>query len=434
MPKIIINEPGQPERKFSIPLKRKIVTFGSLSSNDIQLFSAGVSSHHCKMEATGRGFEVIDLDSSYGTCQDGERKKRIKIKNDTLFEVGKAIIEIVFKAEERQSMQQAPDIVNEEHIEIKQNAIPQASDQPHFKPNIASVGKLSKNLPVAAKPLKDAPPLPVILSSDINPTKATSEKIEKKTTPSALNSSLSPAVSALPLPVTPQVKSGKKDPKKQASKDANHIEEGLLLDFDRLLEKAEIRTKFGGNPDWLDEPEWPICLLTNEQMRFIGQVKIEKEILAKSKAKMAYIFLKDRTPEKQEVHECVVILQPGDNSSVRTINKSRGPALYRYVNKTGYLNKLFREEYRQMPAIRPITEADMQNAELQLEPLNKILGSPEFVTSKNYPDKDTAWELLLQLNKDTIPFYLDIADGGIFYCFIDPEGTKARVIVQKRYD
>jgi hypothetical protein len=41
---------------------------------------------------------------------------------------------------------------------------------------------------------------------------------------------------------------------------------------------CEFATKFGGPPNWIEKPEWPMSKATGEPMRFIGQIALEPEL------------------------------------------------------------------------------------------------------------------------------------------------------------
>ncbi len=78
-------------------------------------------------------------------------------------------------------------------------------------------------------------------------------------------------------------------------------------------------TKFGGQPVWVAEPQWPLSAETGKPMRFICQIALSDELFGSNDAQMAYIFMTDGD-------ECVdgtwepnggenaVILQPGNTS------------------------------------------------------------------------------------------------------------------------
>jgi hypothetical protein len=89
-------------------------------------------------------------------------------------------------------------------------------------------------------------------------------------------------------------------------------------------------TKFGGQPVWIGDPQWPLSKSTGNPMRFIGQIAMESR-------RMAYVFMTD---EEQFVDgtwdpdggENAVILQPGINTA-KTAALTGGPTLYRMVKK-----------------------------------------------------------------------------------------------------
>lgn len=162
MPKIIVTEPGQQPKKFSIPMDRKSVTFGSLSTNDIALKTDGVSSYHCKLVLATYGFEVIDLQSSYGTFYDGIEQEVIAVRKDIRFCIAKVVVDILFNEEEKKILGNTLTIKNPEGITIrdpKHVKIPPLPEKP--KP----VGNYCKSMPVA-KPLTDLKKLPVITGDE----------------------------------------------------------------------------------------------------------------------------------------------------------------------------------------------------------------------------------------------------------------------------
>jgi uncharacterized protein YwqG len=49
-------------------------------------------------------------------------------------------------------------------------------------------------------------------------------------------------------------------------------------------------TKFGGQPVWIDEPQWPVSKSTGNPMRFICQIAIDPARFSPIAARMAYLF------------------------------------------------------------------------------------------------------------------------------------------------
>src|SRR5215217_5247181 len=56
---------------------------------------------------------------------------------------------------------------------------------------------------------------------------------------------------------------------------------------------TESVTKFGGQPVWLSEPQWPISRETGRQMTFFCQVRLGDVPGLERTAGMAYVFMTD---------------------------------------------------------------------------------------------------------------------------------------------
>src|SRR5689334_10524863 len=75
-------------------------------------------------------------------------------------------------------------------------------------------------------------------------------------------------------------------------------------------------TKFGGQPVWLAEPQWPVSQSTGRPMQFIAQIALSRELFQVAAGQMAYLFM---TGEEVAVDgtwaaeggENAVIIQPG---------------------------------------------------------------------------------------------------------------------------
>jgi len=55
-------------------------------------------------------------------------------------------------------------------------------------------------------------------------------------------------------------------------------------------------SKLGGQPVWMDAPQWPLSRTTGKPMSFVGQFVLYPEIFGPLEAKMAYIFMYDDEP------------------------------------------------------------------------------------------------------------------------------------------
>jgi len=426
MPKIIITEPCGKATKFQLPLDKKEIRIGSMVGNHIVLISSKASSNHCVVIRNEFGYLVKDLDSSYGTSFNGKKFTTLQISKDKSFSIADVHIKFQF----------AEDELTEFTTNVGLAGPPPPEKSPKKKATKASKKKATK---------APTPPNPAVFHSEetiraVQPTKVTKSPAKKPAVTPKKTDSASP----LPLAKTPKPWVAPKDLQLDPSESEPSIattensipipsiQQGYIIDFEMNLERAEIRTKFGGFPDWLGNPEWPIIKGGKTPMRFIGQFKIDPKLFPNTKAKMAYFFMKDRETPTSILHQTAVILQPGDNKHVTSIPEHNGPSLQWLQPRKGYKTKLFPEDYRQSPDLVPVTKLDIDEAHSSAEPLNKVGGPPDFITGSNFPDDKSKWHLLFQINKNTVPFEIDLAEHGVCFGFLREDGKQARVVVQRR--
>ncbi len=205
-------------------------------------------------------------------------------------------------------------------------------------------------------------------------------------------------------------------------------------------------TKFGGQPTWISEPEWPISRATKKPMRFICQVALDDELIGGPPGSMAYVFISDYSPEINEwtlkSGETAVIVQPsGCNSiDVETISLKDGPSLFRITK--GKRKILFRERIRIECeyAVESISGEDPDNIE-SFESLsidkkisqdhlygNKICGIPAIMYDIPLPDseiwtskstqQDHKWRFILQIDQAPETFRIDFENRAVGYLFV----------------
>lgn len=199
----------------------------------------------------------------------------------------------------------------------------------------------------------------------------------------------------------------------------------LQINFtEKVPEKG--KTKFGGQPDWVSEPEWPISKSNGEQMDFICQINLEDIDASENGSKMAYIFM---TGEKNyaegtwdpNLGENAVIIQPGENK-IGSIDMATGPSLQ---NLTGPQDVVFEAavEFSDIVIPQPRDDGDFRI-------INKIGGTPDFVQGDEYPSKDEEWDLLIQIKSSSVPFYINFGDMGVGYAFISKDRKRGKFLWQ----
>lgn len=203
-------------------------------------------------------------------------------------------------------------------------------------------------------------------------------------------------------------------------------------------------SKFGGQPVWLEAPQWPLSASSGEQMKFICQVQLYPEIFGNTAGRMAYIFMTDleRTvvpawdPESGE--NAVVIQPAGRPLKVKTQASALGPTLYEFLDLPGEASQPRPCEY--LVSLAKKSEPDFQDEahrtgmddrsfeeySKQIEG-NKFGGTPAFLQEDAFP---AGGQLLLQLDSTKVPFYINFGDCGVGYAFISPDGSAGKFLFQ----
>ena len=208
---------------------------------------------------------------------------------------------------------------------------------------------------------------------------------------------------------------------------------------------TECRTKFGGQPVWYEESEWPISKETNNPMRFICQIELDESTFPNSNAKMAYIFLTDEEEYvdgtwEPDGGENAIILQPGTHKiPVKEIKE--GPTLQKYVEVSGYdrlqpldveyevdLKIVDDPSYSPEEVRRDWSDKEFEQYASILEG-NKISGTPIFLQYDEFPEGED-YRLLIQLDSTQVPFDINFGDAGIGYGFINCTGTEGKFLWQ----
>jgi hypothetical protein len=115
-------------------------------------------------------------------------------------------------------------------------------------------------------------------------------------------------------------------------------------------------TKFGGQPVWIDEPQWPLGRQTGEKMQFVCQVALDADLFRVPSGMMAYVFRAGGAEGEYvdgtwdpEAGENAVIVQASTevpyDGHVEAVPSATGPTLYRFEEKPGGRLKVVSCEY-----------------------------------------------------------------------------------------
>jgi uncharacterized protein YwqG len=210
---------------------------------------------------------------------------------------------------------------------------------------------------------------------------------------------------------------------------------------------TEFVTKFGGQPVWIGEPQWPLSRETGNPMRFVCQIALDADLFPNMAARMAYFFMTEEESDEfvdgtydPDGGENAVVLQPGV-PLVPTAPLGAGPTLFRMVPKPG--EPMLQSEACELRVLTTegtdpefVSEDELfklppdQSAALRGKVNeNKIAGTPVFLQCDQFPFDDGC-RLLFQLDACSVPFYVNFGDSGVGYAFLNAEGDEAKFLWQ----
>ncbi|MCI3273057.1 hypothetical protein [Streptomyces cylindrosporus] len=174
----------------------------------------------------------------------------------------------------------------------------------------------------------------------------------------------------------------------------------------------EAVTKMGGQPVWIEEPQWPLSRETGERMQFLGQ-------FALGGGRLAYLFMTggeddfvDGTYEP-EGGENALVVQPGGRvpGFVTVEQRAEGPSAGEdHVPRAAGAG------------------ADANADERPWQFLGTPGIEPNWLQGEESPGAD--WQLVVQLDSCDLPFHVNFGDAGVGYAFLSPDGKEGRFLWQ----
>lgn len=202
-------------------------------------------------------------------------------------------------------------------------------------------------------------------------------------------------------------------------------------------------TKFGGQPTWVTEPQWPISRSTGEPMRFICQVTLDPVIFGDIPGGMAYVFMTGGETLVENTYdpdggENAVVIQPGSFEGP-TQPLREGPTIQTWVEEddSRYLAPIEYAVQLQLDEDPDVLDEDIarEHGDAGWEAFTehwsdvKIGGTPAWLQNPAYPPGGP-WRLLLQLDNCHLPLDIAFGEYGIAYAFLDAEGTSGKFMWQ----
>lgn len=170
-------------------------------------------------------------------------------------------------------------------------------------------------------------------------------------------------------------------------------------------------SKVGGQPVWLERPQWPLSRDTGKPMWFIAQFQVP--------AGLAYLFLTDATDHVDYAAE-----PDGGENAVIVQRGGRLPMLQRSV----------REEHRPVPVTATRTgptvapEDHVLVRSTEPDSFQFTGGEPRWLQGPDVPG--AGYRFVAQLDAGALPFPVNFGDGGTGFVFVSADGLEGRFLWQ----
>ena len=197
--------------------------------------------------------------------------------------------------------------------------------------------------------------------------------------------------------------------------------------IDRFISQSEDKhfiTKFGGQPDWIEQPQWPVSLAwDNRPLKFIGQIRLNDFYYEPEKLSLVYIFM-TQPEDRNDTFFDPDIIYPDEGETAVIIQPDREIPEYLQV-----------ENLRTGPTvdskniwIPQITEVEETLAtEFEQIDQDKFCGIPAF---NQHSKSESDSKLLLQLHTNWLPFYINAGGAPTMFVLLNNTNEKGFILIE----
>lgn len=197
-------------------------------------------------------------------------------------------------------------------------------------------------------------------------------------------------------------------------------------------------TRFGGQPDWLSQPQWPVSRSLAKPMEFVGQLALHPDDFPwLHEPKMAYLFVTNDEEDPGGIEiwhpfagENAVIVQPGETPgwirqfSTEPTGPSVGPEVSVRLTPRSDPELLDNAQMGELGR----RDRDLAHHYSALLDYDKVGGTPNFFQGLEFPDfttrttatdPSTATPILMVTDDDATG--LNLGDAGRGVAFLSPD-------------
>lgn len=197
-----------------------------------------------------------------------------------------------------------------------------------------------------------------------------------------------------------------------------------ITQFVSVSEYEPFQTRFGGQPDWLTSPEWPISAAWNDRpMKFIGQIRLDEWYDDVCSIRMAYIFVTQPEDRQDSFFDPDIIYPYEGENAVIIQAEGRIPSCISIrEHVTGPTTD---EQCVWIPQVKQVTEEHTSSFE-EID-IDKFGGIPACIQGSAIEERD---HLLLQLHTNWLPFYINAGGAPTMFVFLKETKNEGYIMVE----
>lgn len=208
------------------------------------------------------------------------------------------------------------------------------------------------------------------------------------------------------------------------SKGANNMKTYIIDNFISQNDDRHFITKFGGQPDWIADPRWPVSpAWDNRPLKFIGQIRLNDFYDGLETLSLAYIFM-TQPEDRDDSFFDPDIIYPDEGENAVIIQPDGKIPEYVHV-----------ENFRTGPTVDseniwiPRTTETAETAATAFREIDedKFCGIPAFFQNS---EVEAGSKLLLQLHTNWLPFYVNAGGAPTMFVFINDRNDKGFLLIE----
>ena len=197
--------------------------------------------------------------------------------------------------------------------------------------------------------------------------------------------------------------------------------------IEQLISKKEhtpFITKFGGQPDWIETPQWPVSpAWSGRPLKFMGQIRLNDFYARLKEPTLAYIFLTQPEDRDDDFYDPDIIFYDEGENAVIIQPNGKIPEYIQVEERR--IGPTVDNEQIWIPQVTELEEEE--TAEFEDIDIDKFCGIPARIYD-DIPNPDSS--LLLQLHTGWQPFYINAGAAPTLFVFLGEKKDEGYLFIE----